>query len=188
MEQNKSTDGTTMVDSAAERARQAATTIVGQGPVATGAAAESEVRQLMEEFADAIRSGKINEIMSFYDPSLVAFDIAPPLRFTNAADYRKNWENMFTTMFEFPVNYEFNEEKILASGDLAVFHALIHTQGAFKNPPPEQDKNMEAWIRYSCCLKKANNRWRIYHEHCSVPVAEDGKALMNLKPGYQISH
>lgn len=194
MEQSKeqSKAGTTAVDTAAERARAAATNLATNAPVTvtgvSGPAAESEIRQLLEEFADAIRSGKIEDIMSFYDPSLIAFDVAPPLRFTNANEYRKNWESMFTSKMEFPVSYEFSEEKLMVENNLGVFHALIHTAGTMKNPQQGEPKEMDCWGRYTCVLRKTNNRWRIFHEHFSVPVAEDGKALMNLKPGYQVSH
>lgn len=189
MEQAKA--GSTSIDAAAERARAAATDLSNKAPVtATGLTkevAEGEIRQFLEEFADAIRSGKIEDIMSFYDPSLIAYDVAPPLRFTNSTDYRKNWETVFTTKMQFPVNYEFNEEKIYVSSELGTFHCLIHTAGAFKEPQ-QGESTMDCWGRYTCVLKKVNNRWRIFHEHFSVPVAEDGKALMNLKPGYQVSH
>ncbi|WP_409477304.1 YybH family protein [Pseudobdellovibrio sp. HCB154] len=190
MEQNK--DGSTTVDTAAERARAAVTNIGKTTPVnvtgATKEASEGEIRQLLEEFADAIRSGKIEDIMSFYDPGLIAFDVVPPLRFTNANEYRKNWETQFTSKMQFPVSYEFSEEKLQVDGDLGVFHALIHTAGTIKEPQQGEPKEMDCWGRYTCVLKKMNNRWRIFHEHFSVPVAEDGKALMNLKPGYQVSH
>lgn len=190
MEQSK--PGSTFVDSAAERARAAATNLTTHVPNTvtgpTNAAAEGEIRQLLEEFADAIRSGKIEDIMSFYDPSLIAFDVAPPLRFTSANEYKKNWEMMFTTKMKFPVSYEFAEEKLMVDNNLGVFHALIHTAGSVKDPRQGEPNEMDVWGRYTCVLKKTNNRWRIFHEHFSVPVAEDGKALMNLKPGYQVSH
>lgn len=190
MDQNK--PGTTAVDSAAERARTALSNLATNAPItATGLnhqTAQNEIRQTLEEFADAVRSGKIEEIMSFYDPSLIAFDVAPPLRFTNAMEYRKNWESMFTTKMKFPVNYEFSEEKLHANGELGVFHCLIHTAGSIKEPQQGEPNDIDCWGRYTCVLKKVNHRWRIFHEHFSVPVAEDGKALMNLKPDYQVSH
>lgn len=192
MEQNKSSTGSTDVASVAERVRAATTNLATNVPVmktgVTGTVAEGEVRQLLEEFADSIRSGKIEDIMSFYDPSLVAFDVAPPLRFTSANDYRKNWETLFTTAMQFPVTYEWSEEKLIASGDVAVFHSIVHTAGKLLHPMENGESQMDCWGRYTCCLKKSNNRWRIIHEHFSVPVAEDGKGLMNLKPGYQTSH
>lgn len=192
MEQKKPSNATTEIDAAAERARAATTNLATNAPVTAThtptAVVEGEIRQLLEEFADSVRSGKIEDIMSFYDPSLVAFDVAPPLRFTSATEYKKNWETMFTSAMEFPVTYEFSEEKILASGDVGIFHCLIHTAGTFKNPPEGQDKNMDCWGRYTCALKKTNNRWRIVHEHFSVPLGEDGKGLMDLKPGFQASH
>ena len=174
MEQNRTNTGSTTP----ETNRSAAAPL-------TRSAAETEVRQLLEEFADSVRSGKIEDIMSFYDPSLVAFDVAPPLRFNSANDYRKNWETMFTTAMKFPVSYEWSEEHLMVSGDLGVFNCIIHTAGTLLNPPAGQDAMMDCWGRYTCVVKKNGNRWRIVHEHFSVPVNEDGKAEMNLKPaGY----
>lgn len=170
MEQNKSEIET-------QNSTQTQTT-----PTNTQKSAEGEVRQLLEEFADAVRSGKIEDIMSFYDPSLVAFDVAPPLRFTNADDYRKNWETLFTSAMKFPVTYEWSEEKLMVNDDIGVFHCLVHTAGTMINPPEGQNEKMDCWGRYTCCVKKMNNRWRIVHEHFSVPVNEEGKALMDLKP------
>lgn len=192
MEHNKPTSGLNSVNSAAERARAAATNLVINTPVTvTGVSTKTvdgEIRQFLEEFADSVRSGKLEDIMSFYDSSLVAFDVAPPLRFTNANEYKKNWEMMFTTKMRFPVSYEFSEETIHVDGDLGVFHSLIHLAGAIKDPQQGEPNDVDCWGRYTCVLKKTNHRWRIFHEHFSVPVAEDGKALMSLKPDYQVSH
>ncbi|AZZ36937.1 hypothetical protein CIK05_09080 [Bdellovibrio sp. qaytius] len=154
-------------------------------PVIARTGAEGEIRQLLEEYADSIRSGKIEDIMSFYDPNLIAFDVAPPLRFSSANDYRKNWETLFTTALKFPVSYEWSEENLIASGDVGIFNCLVHTAGTLIHPSEGQDSKMDCWGRYTCALKKVNNRWRIVHEHFSVPVNEDGKALMDLKPGSQ---
>lgn len=152
------------------------------------AGVEGEIRQMLEEFADSIRSGKLEDIMSFYDPNLVAFDAAPPLRFTSAVDYRKNWETMFTTAMKFPISYEWSEEHLMASADMGVFNCLVHTAGSFLNPAPGQEAKMDCWGRYTCVLKKNNNRWRIVHEHFSVPVNEEGQGMFNLKPPGQTSH
>ena len=151
-------------------------------------AAEGEIRQLLEEFADSVRSGKIEDIMSFYDSGLVAFDAAPPLRFTSADDYRKNWETMFTTAMKFPVSYEWSEEHLMTSGDLGVFNCLVHTAGTLLNPPEGQPALIDCWGRYTCVVKKAGNRWRIVHEHFSVPVNEEGQGQFDLKPPGQTAH
>lgn len=177
MEQNRTNAGSTTPE-----------TNRGAAAPLTRSAAETEVRQLLEEFADSVRSGKLEDIMSFYDPSLVAFDVAPPLRFTSSQDYRKNWETMFTTAMKFPVSYEWSEEHLMVSGDLGVFNCIIHTAGTLLNPPAGQDAMMDCWGRYTCVMKKNGNRWRIVHEHFSVPVNEDGKAEMNLKPAGYVAH
>jgi len=150
--------------------------------------AEGEIRQFLEEFADSVRSGKIEDIMSFYDTNLVAFDAAPPLRFTSATDYRKNWETMFTTAMKFPVSYEWSEEHLMASEELGVFNSLVHTAGTLLNPTEGQAAEMDCWGRYTCVLKKTGNRWRIVHEHFSVPVNEEGQGMFDLKPPGQTAH
>lgn len=40
------------------------------------------------------------------------------------------------------------------------------------------------WVRATTCWRKVDGRWRVVHEHVSVPFYMDGseKAAVDLKP------
>lgn len=146
--------------------------------------AQEEVKKIFSDFAAAIRSGKLDEIMDFYDRSIVAFDMMPPLQFIGLNKYQKSWDECFTSYFEFPVQFEYVEQNIEVADDIAFSHSLVHMSGAAK----KDGEKMEAWMRNTTCLKKLDGAWKITHEHNSVPLElETGKGMMNLKP-HELAH
>lgn len=141
-------------------------------------AEHAEIKTVLNDFAEAIRNGDIDEIMSFYSEDLTAFDVMPPLRFEGIEQYRRiAWKDCFTDTFTFPVHYEWNETKIEVAGNLAIAYGLIHMRGKFRG-----GDEMEAWLRNTTCFKRADGNWLITHEHNSAPANFDGKVLMNLPP------
>ncbi len=137
-----------------------------------------DVSTFLEGFAEAIRNGNIEKIMSYYSKDIVAFDMMPPLSFQSIHKYKENWEKCFTEFFSFPVNYSYEDLKIDVSGDLAVARAFIHMNG-----DSIHGENMDAWLRTTLELKKIDGRWLIFHEHNSVPLDEvTMKGMMNLSP------
>lgn len=147
-------------------------------------AEEIRVNRLLDDFADATRTGDLERIMSFYSDDVVAFDVPAPLRLTGRREFRKNWEKWYTTQFRFPVLHEIHDRELFVCGDVAFAFELFHVNGVFK----EAGRAEESWVRHTVGLRKLDVGWRIVHEHCSVPVAEDGKAMMNLKPHDQLTH
>lgn len=139
---------------------------------------EAELHEFMEQFAAAVATGNLDELMSFYDEDVVAFDMMPPLAWSGKAKYRGNWKG-FTDYFKFPVNFDFEEQKICVSGDVAFVHGLIR-MGA---DPKDGGPRMDSWMRNTVGLRKTDGEWRIVHDHYSVPISsEDGMGLMNLTP------
>jgi ketosteroid isomerase-like protein len=147
-----------------------------------GEQSEIEIQQFLQDFAATIRSGDIDKIMSFYADDIVAYDMIPPLDFRGVETYRKSWEECFTSYFQFPVIYDYRDQKIFSSGDYAFCHSLVHMTGKAK----KDGKEVECWTRNTVGLKKFGKNWKIIHEHNSVPLeAETGIGLMNLKPAGQ---
>jgi ketosteroid isomerase-like protein len=139
----------------------------------------TEIQQFLQEFAATIRSGDIDKIMEFYADDIIAYDMMPPLDFRGVETYRKNWEECFTSYFQFPVIFEYRDQKIFANGPYAFCHSLSHMSGKGK----KDGKEMEAWMRTTIGLKKFGKSWKIIHEHNSVPLEmETGVGMMNLKP------
>lgn len=139
---------------------------------------KDEVYQTLESFAEAIRKGDINHIMSFYADDVIAYDMMPPLEFTGKDKYQKSWQECFTSYFKFPVQFDYEKQKFAIEGDVAFTHALVHMSGEPKN----EEKKVDMWMRNTTCLKKFGDKWLITHEHNSIPLDNDMKGVTDLRP------
>lgn len=146
-------------------------------------AGEEEIRDLMNRFAQAFSMRNLDEIMSFYAPDVVAFDIMPPLQYKGAIEFRKAWQQ-FVEMTVDPVKYEVQDLNVTTSGDLGVSYCLGHTTAATKS-----GENIDVWMRYTGVYRKINGQWKIIHEQYSVPIdMKTDKALWNLDPRKEAQH
>lgn len=144
----------------------------------TAAPAEAEIRELVERWLEAVRAKDIDGIMSHYTSDILTFDIAPPLESRGIDTYRKNWEGWLPT-FHGPLGYEIRDLRITASDDIAFSHSLNHISGTRTN-----GEETDVWVRVTVCYRKVDGKWRITHEHISVPFYMDGsdRAAIDLKP------
>jgi ketosteroid isomerase-like protein len=68
--------------------------------------------------------------------------------------------------------------KIEVSGDTAFAYGLERIAGKTTSGAP-----VDMWLRYTEGLKNIDGKWRVVHEHISVPAdMATGKAAMDLKP------
>lgn len=138
---------------------------------------ETQIRQLLENWAKAAQAKDIDGIMACYAPQIVAFDMIPPLRFVGKAAYRENWQMGFEMCTE-QGEFETHDLNITVSDEAAFSHRLIRMSGTTR-----EGEAFDSWTRWTTCFKKVDGRWLITHEHISVPFdMQSGKALMDLKP------
>ena len=137
-----------------------------------------EVHQTLESFAEAIRIGDVNQIMSFYSEDIVAYDMMPPLEFSGKDQYLKSWQECFSNQFKFPIEFNYEKQKIYIEDNICFTHALIYMAGE----PENGEKKLEMWMRNTTCLKKIGDKRLITHEHNSIPIDNDLKGLPNLHP------
>ncbi|WP_374077456.1 nuclear transport factor 2 family protein [Bdellovibrio bacteriovorus] len=143
-----------------------------KGPVSTE---EGEIRRLMEQYSEAVSNKDLEEIMSFYAPDVIAFDLMPPLQVIGKDAYKKSWSNI-TQMGE--SNFSIRDLHVTARGDLGFCHCLCHMTGT-----TGEGQKFDSWARQTACFEKINGRWLIVHENYSVPIdMENEKPLMNLDP------
>ncbi len=141
-------------------------------------ATKSEVEEVFNGFTQAIKSGDLDGIMSFYADEIVAYDMMPPLEFTDKEKYRESWKRCFTDYFKFPIQFSFEKQNISVSGDIAFANGLVHLVARGKDGGV-----MDNWIRNTTCLKKFNGTWLITNEHQSVPLDEKTMlGMLDLKP------
>ncbi len=138
---------------------------------------EIQIRDLIDDWADAVRAKDVDRIMSQYSPDVLAFDAISQLQFKGADAYRKHWEACLS-MCSMPSFFEIHDLDITARDGLAFCHALNRCGGT-----GEDGQEKVCWMRMTVCYGKIDGDWKVVHEHFSSPFdMQSGKALFELQP------
>jgi uncharacterized protein (TIGR02246 family) len=139
---------------------------------------EAKIRALIDDWAKAVRAKDVDGVMSHYAAEVVTFDLAPPLQCTGADALKASLEAWFPT-FRGPVGYEIRDLSI-TTGDEAAFCRSLNRISGTRTDGEETD----VWLRATVGLRKIDGRWKVTHEHSSVPFYMDGsyRAAVDLKP------
>jgi uncharacterized protein (TIGR02246 family) len=125
---------------------------------------EAEIRTLIERWAQAVREEDLAAIRADHDPCILMFDVPPPFLSRGLDAYMATWETFFSSS-EKPVAFAFHDVQVTCSPDVAFATAIgtcatIDTDG--KREPLE--------FRLTMGLRKVDGRWRVMHEHHSLPA------------------
>jgi ketosteroid isomerase-like protein len=137
------------------------------------------VRATLDDLAKALRTKNAGAALSHYAADNVQFLLEPPLQFAGAnALKEKDLEAWFET-WNGEIGLEFRDLKITVREDLAICYGLSHLSGKKKD-----GEEADVWFRTTFCLRKVIEKWKIIHQHESVPFYMDGsfKAAVDLKP------
>ena len=127
-----------------------------------GETAESQIRALIEAWADAVRRHDYPGVLAHHEQDIVMFDVPPPLQSQGMDEYRKTWDLFFR--YHTPGQaFDVEELAITAGEDVAFAVAIMRCSSATPGGFP---------FRLTIGLRKIDGAWRIVHEHHSVP-AED---------------
>jgi ketosteroid isomerase-like protein len=130
------------------------------------------INTLIEQWKQAVISGDIDKIISFYADDIVSFDAVTALQFKGKAAYRAHWEACMKHC-PGPGIFEFHELRIVEAQDSAFAHWLAHCGGEEK----------ACWMRVTAAYQRINGQWCVVHEHWSAPFdMQSGAALFDLKP------
>ena len=128
----------------------------------TAAKNEFEIRQLIEEWALAVRERNIEKILAHHSNDIVMYDVPKPFQSVGTDAYRKTWDSFFA--FTKPGVFDVQELNIIAGETVAFCFARMKC--ADKSNSSDY---IELDFRLTIGLKKINDRWTIVHEHHSVP-------------------
>jgi uncharacterized protein (TIGR02246 family) len=125
---------------------------------------EAEIRTLIERWAKAVREENRAAIRAEHDPGILMFDVPPPLLSRGLDAYMETWELFFSSSAR-PVAFAFRDVEVTCGQDVAFATALgrcvnIDTHG--KREPLE--------FRLTMGLRKIDGKWRVMHEHHSLPA------------------
>ncbi|MEZ6197879.1 MAG: nuclear transport factor 2 family protein [Planctomycetota bacterium] len=123
---------------------------------------EAEISQLIADQMSAIGAKDIDRIMAPYLEDVVVFDVKPPFRLRGAAALRASW---LACLPYFPAacGAEIRELQILAGREVA------HANWVWRLTDMGHDGPPRTWMRSSAGYRKIDGRWRIVHEHVSLP-------------------
>ncbi len=139
--------------------------------------AEAEIRELIDGWLNAARTGDVDGIVAHYAPDIVAYDAVSQLRFIGVDAYKKHWAACMA-MCPGPMIFEAPELQVAAGDDVGFAHALIRCGGA-----DESGEEKASWMRMSAGYRKRDGKWLAVHEHFSAPFdMQSGKALFDLRP------
>ncbi|QOZ34795.1 nuclear transport factor 2 family protein [Bradyrhizobium sp. CCBAU 53421] len=123
--------------------------------------AETEVRTLIEAWADAVRRHDYAGVLAHHDQDIVMFDVPPPFQSHGLDAYRKTWDLFFGCQRP---SYAFDIEEIaITAGDDVAFAVMVMRCG-----PPDDTFQ----FRLTIGLRKIDGKWRVTHEHHSVPATD----------------
>jgi uncharacterized protein (TIGR02246 family) len=123
---------------------------------------ESAIRQLVENWAKAVRNHDLEAILAHHSNDIVMYDVPKPFKSVGIEAYRKTWDLFFR--FTRPGVFDFQELHIVADENVAFCFATMKC--ADKSNSADF---VELDFRLTIGLKKLNGNWTIIHEHHSVP-------------------
>ena len=124
----------------------------------------AEIRDLIENWAGAVRSKNLDGILADHSPELLMFDVPPPIQSKGLEAYQKTWDVFFSWSQDSGV-FNIEEMDITAGDDVAFVTALMRCGGTESN-----GEKVELQFRLTIGLRKINGRWTVMHEHHSVPA------------------
>ena len=125
---------------------------------------EVEIRELIERWAKAVREENREAIRADHDSGILMFDVPPPFLSRGLDEYMATWETFFSSQ-EKPVTFAFHDVNITAGTDVAFATAVgrcINIDNNGEREPLE--------FRLTMGLRKIDGKWRIMHEHHSLPA------------------
>jgi ketosteroid isomerase-like protein len=144
-----------------------------------GPSDKAQIEALEKRFIAAFNAKDVKAIMANYAPGegLFVFDVTPPREYVGWDAYKKDWEDLFKA-FPGPAKAEIADLAVTTSGAMAYAHSIqsVSFTAADGSKSP-------VTARVTDVYRKLNGRWKIVHEHVSVPVdLATAKADLSSKP------
>ena len=127
---------------------------------------EVELRELIARWSKAVRDEDLTAIRADHDPKILMFDVPPPFLSRGIDAYMATWQTFFASSAK-PVVFDFEDVEITAGDDVAFATAVGHCINIERNG---EKTNLK--FRLTMGFRKHDGRWRIVHEHHSLPAID----------------
>lgn len=124
---------------------------------------EQAILALMANWRAALECKDISAMLQDYQPDAVLFDACPPYKVEGVEAIRKTWE---ACLPYFPEEFKSVHQDVViqVGGDTAFVYGLHHFE-----PNPADHPCGQSWMRISIGLVRVAGKWKVAHEHCSLP-------------------
>lgn len=138
---------------------------------------KKQVQQVIEAMFAALSQKDVKSMMTHYAPDVTVFDCKPPFQTKGAVAWRHIWEACLP-YFPDTFTIEMRDLVVHASGTVAVAHYLFRLTG-----PDQEHATAQTWMRGTTVLRWQQGRWKIVHEHGSLPYNPHTlQAVFSLEP------
>jgi uncharacterized protein (TIGR02246 family) len=139
--------------------------------------AERELRDLIDERVRAVRERDSATLADRPAEDVITFGVLPPLNSRGSQATVEHLRAWFDG-YDGPIDYSAHDVQASAQGDLGFCSYLYHVGGTLKT-----GDQVNMWVRATLCCRRIDGRWRIVHDHESVPFdPATGQALISLEP------
>jgi uncharacterized protein (TIGR02246 family) len=135
------------------------------GASKNGTTDQAAIRDLIENWAKAVRTRNLDGILDKHSPDILMFDVPPPLQSKGIEAYKNTWD-LFFSWFQDSRVFDIGEMNITAGDDVAFATALMRCAGTKPNGEKE-----ELEFRLTIGLRKISGEWIVMHEHHSIPAS-----------------
>ncbi|HEY4085132.1 MAG TPA: nuclear transport factor 2 family protein [Bryobacteraceae bacterium] len=126
---------------------------------------ETEISDLIARWSKAVRDGDYEAIRADHDANILMFDVPPPFLSRGIDAYMATWGPFFN-MQEKPVQFNFRDIAVTAGSDVAFVTAI----GTCRDLSSGEAVSLD--FRLTMGLKKFDGKWRVMHEHHSIPATD----------------
>ena len=124
---------------------------------------EVEIRDLITRWSQAVCDETLAAIRADHDTDILMFDVPPPFLSRGLDAYMATWQTFFACQAK-PVQFTFRDVEITAGKEVAFATAIGHCADLSSGEKVQLD------FRLTMGLRKLDGRWRIMHEHHSIPA------------------
>jgi ketosteroid isomerase-like protein len=128
------------------------------------AADESQIRNLLEQWALATRQGRTPDVLKRHAPDLLVYDVLPPMKYEGAETYRRSWDD-WQPATRGQARFDLEDLSVTAGAEVAYATCFIRCGGTLTS-----GRTFEDVVRATFCLRKARDGWLVAHQHVSKPL------------------
>src|SRR5438046_5375899 len=119
---------------------------------------ETQIRQLVENWATAVRNNAIDTILAHHSDVIVMYDVPPPFQSIGIDAYRRTWDLYYA--YTQPGVFDIQELQITAGEEVAFCFTKMKCEDKSKS-----EDFVPLDFRLTFCLNKIKYHRKITHKH-----------------------